>query len=111
MFAGGQLLAFWSMHENRFFSSVVRVQSGRGHHVIRTGPYAYIRHPGYAGMALTFPGVALALGSLWALIPAGLYALTIARRVLIEDRFLRANLEGYADYSTAVRARVIPHVW
>jgi protein-S-isoprenylcysteine O-methyltransferase Ste14 len=111
MFAGGSLLAIWSIRENRFFSSVVRIQSERGHHVISAGPYAYIRHPGYAGMVVTFPGVALAVGSLWALIPAGLYALTVIRRMLIEDKFLRLNLEGYVDYSSRIRTRLVPYVW
>jgi protein-S-isoprenylcysteine O-methyltransferase Ste14 len=111
MFAGGHLLTIWSMRENRFFSSVVRIQSERGHHVIRSGPYAYIRHPGYAGMMVTFPGVALTLGSFWALIPAGLYALTVMRRMLVVDRFLRLNLEGHVDYRSVCRTRLMPYVW
>ena len=70
-----------------------------------------VRHPGYFGMLVFAPAAALALGSWWALIPAGIYCSLIFRRVLVEDRFLRANLAGYEDYAARVRHRVIPGVW
>ena len=102
---------FRAMHENRFFSSVVRVQNERGHRVVDSGPYSIVRHPGYAGLIWAIPFSGLALGS-W--LAAGLGLLMsgmILRRVLFEDAFLTRNLEGYAAYSGRVRHRLIPGVW
>ena len=105
------LLCFRAMIVNRFFAVVIRIQEDRGHHVIDSGPYAIIRHPGYAGMITGVPLMAIAFGSLWGLAFAGAYALLILRRVGMEDRFLRANLPGYSDYTTRVTARLVPGVW
>jgi protein-S-isoprenylcysteine O-methyltransferase Ste14 len=102
---------FRAMRENRFFSSVVRVQSDRGHRVIDTGPYAIVRHPGYAGMILGMPFSGLALGSWVASAIGVVLSLLILRRVLFEDRFLKKNLNGYALYTNRVRYRLIPRVW
>src|SRR5256712_3323983 len=63
-------LALWALTQNRFFSPVVRVQTERGHHVITSGPYQFIRHPGYLGGAASALCGAIALGSWWALLPA-----------------------------------------
>jgi protein-S-isoprenylcysteine O-methyltransferase Ste14 len=104
-------LVFAAMHTNRFFSPVVRLQRERGHAVIDRGIYGRLRHPGYAGMMAAVPCSALALGSWPALAVACVYSALIARRVLFEDAFLRAHLEGYAGYADRVRARVIPGVW
>jgi protein-S-isoprenylcysteine O-methyltransferase Ste14 len=100
-----------AMHENHFFSAVVRLQRDRAHRVVDTGPYAIVRHPGYLGLILGMPFSGLALGSfLSAGIGLVLTAL-IVRRVLFEDAFLRRNLEGYAVYATRVRHRLVPGVW
>jgi protein-S-isoprenylcysteine O-methyltransferase Ste14 len=100
-----------AMHENRFFSAVVRLQDDRAHRVVDSGPYAVVRHPGYLGLMLGMPFSGLALGSfLAAAIGFALTAL-IARRVLFEDAFLRRNLEGYAEYAARVRHRLVPGVW
>ena len=110
-FVFGAWFTFRAMAANRFFSSVVRVQSERGHCVIDSGPYAQLRHPGYLGMAVLAPMAALALGSWWALVPAGLYTMLILRRALFEDRFLYSHLPGYVEYATRVRFRILPGVW
>jgi protein-S-isoprenylcysteine O-methyltransferase Ste14 len=99
------------MKANRFFSPVVRIQSERGHHLVDSGPYRLVRHPGYAGSLLSCVGGALALGSCWALVPVGALGVLILRRIVVEDRFLKANLEGYAEYSERVRYRLLPGVW
>jgi len=101
----------WAISANRFFSPVVRVQSERGHHVIDRGPYAVVRHPGYAFMTLVMLGGGLALGSWTALaILAGPCALLI-RRLLIEDRYLHEHLDGYREYAARVRSRLLPGLW
>jgi protein-S-isoprenylcysteine O-methyltransferase Ste14 len=104
-------LVFWSRVVNRFFSPMVRIQEERGHHVITAGPYGYVRHPGYAGMILSTLCSGPALGSWWALLPiAGCISL-IVRRTVLEDRLLRRELKGYAEYTTQVRYRLVPGVW
>jgi protein-S-isoprenylcysteine O-methyltransferase Ste14 len=105
------LFCFRAMTENRFFSVVIRIQNDRGHRVVDTGPYAVIRHPGYAGMIVGVPLMAIALGSWWAFGLASVYSLLILRRVVLEDRFLRQNLPGYLDYAERVKWRLIPGAW
>lgn len=101
----------WAIAVNRFFLPVIRVQTERGHQVVRAGPYARVRHPGYAGMAVAAPASALALGSWWALLPAAALAVLFVRRAAHEDRFLRDHLDGYAGYAASVPWRLLPGVW
>jgi protein-S-isoprenylcysteine O-methyltransferase Ste14 len=102
------ILVVRSMRANRFFSPVVRIQNDRGHRVISTGPYAHVRHPGYAGMILAILGSGLALGSWLSVAFAAGYCALILRRVVFEDGFLQTNLNGYREYSQRVRYRLIP---
>jgi len=104
-------LVFRAMAANRFFSAVVRVQRDRGHRVIDVGPYAAVRHPGYLGMMLSVPCSGLVLGSWLAVGLALLYSALMLRRVVFEDAFLRANLDGYAAYRTRVPYRLVPGLW
>lgn len=105
------IIVFYAMHSNRFFSSVVRIQDDRGHHVIDQGPYAVVRHPGYAGMIPLMAFSGLALGS-WLSFGFGVvYAALIFRRMTFEDKFLQANLTGYREYVQRVRYRLVPGVW
>jgi protein-S-isoprenylcysteine O-methyltransferase Ste14 len=109
--AAGGSLVFWSRVVNRFFSPIVRIQEERGHHLITAGPYRYVRHPGYAGMIFSTFCSGPALGSWWALLPiAGCISL-IVRRTALEDRLLRRELKGYAEYAGQVRNRLVPGVW
>jgi protein-S-isoprenylcysteine O-methyltransferase Ste14 len=101
----------WAATVNRFFEPGVRIQTERGHHVIDTGPYALIRHPGYFAAVLLFVGIALSLGSWCALIPAGFGSLLLVLRTVWEDRTLHAELPGYAEYARRVRFRLVPGVW
>jgi protein-S-isoprenylcysteine O-methyltransferase Ste14 len=113
--AVGMVVAFAFLQrvfrENTFLAPVVRVQRERGHRVISTGPYALVRHPMYAGAALLLLSMALLLGS-WAGV-AGALVITaaIAFRAVAEERLLMRNLEGYAEYASRVRWRLIPGVW
>jgi protein-S-isoprenylcysteine O-methyltransferase Ste14 len=102
---------FRAMHENRFFSAVVRIQRDRAHRVVDSGPYAIVRHPGYLGMMLGMPFSGLALGSYLSAAIGLVLAGFFVRRVMFEDAFLRQNLEGYAEYTTRVRHRLVPGVW
>lgn len=105
------MLIVRAMRTNRFFSAVVRIQKDRGHHVVSSGPYARIRHPGYAGMITAIPFSALALGSWLGVALALVYSGLIIRRVMFEDTFLQANLPGYQAYAARVPYRLIPGAW
>jgi protein-S-isoprenylcysteine O-methyltransferase Ste14 len=107
----GVAITAWAQSVNRFFEPGVRIQTDRGHHVVDTGPYSIVRHPGYVGAVLLFAGLALSLGSWWALIPAGVATLLLVLRTHWEDRTLNAELPGYADYAQRVRYRLLPGVW
>ncbi len=107
----GNALAQWAILSNRHFEKTVRIQSERDHHVVTTGPYRFVRHPGYVGIiafSLAFPCI---VGSAWAFIPAGITVLTMVVRTALEDRTLRCELEGYAEYSQGTRFRLVPGLW
>jgi len=107
----GYLFGVWAMAENRFFSSMVRIQTDRGHSVCDSGPYRFVRHPGYAGNILPLPGIVLALGSVWTLIPAAVAIVILIVRTALEDRTLQEELPGYRDYAEVVRYRLIPGIY
>jgi protein-S-isoprenylcysteine O-methyltransferase Ste14 len=101
----------WVMRENSFAAPVVKLQTERGHRVVSTGPYAWIRHPMYSGTILFFVGAPLLLGSWSGLAMAPLFIVLFAIRAEIEERALIAGLPGYADYTARVRYRLVPGLW
>ena len=107
----GYAFAAWAVAENRFFSSVVRIQADRGHVVCDSGPYRFVRHPGYAGNILALFGIVLALGSVWTLIPAAVALIIVVIRTVLEDRTLKEELPGYRDYTQHVHYRLIPGMY
>lgn len=111
VYAASYVLSASAVIVNRFFSPVVRIQAERGHTVITDGPYRWIRHPGYAAVLVALSGGGLALGSWWGLMPLAAVVPFVLRRTIIEDRFLRQNLDGYAEYAQRVRYRLVPGVW
>jgi protein-S-isoprenylcysteine O-methyltransferase Ste14 len=104
-------ITIWAMLANPFLSAVVRIQTDRGHYVVTGGPYQYVRHPMYVGVLLLQVSAPLILGSIWALIPAGLDALLFIIRTALEDKALQAELQGYREYTQRVRYRLIPGIW
>jgi protein-S-isoprenylcysteine O-methyltransferase Ste14 len=109
--AAGYGFSLWAARSNPFFSTVVRIQRERDHYVIARGPYAFVRHPGYAGPLIGHLVLPVALGSLWGLIPAAAGVGFLVLRTVYEDRTLATELEGYRDYIQRVRWRLIPRVW
>lgn len=107
----GFLLGSWALIENRFFSGVVRIQKDRGHRVVSTGPYRFIRHPGYAGALLAYLATPVLLDSIWAFIPALLLVGVLILRTALEDRTLQQELPGYQQYAEKTRFRLIPGLW
>ena len=77
----------------------------------RSGPYRFVRHPGYLGYSLHSLGMAVLLGSWWALIPGVAAVAAMTTRTFLEDRTLHAELPGYPDYAAQVRYRLLPGVW
>lgn len=111
LIALGYAFAAWALAENRFFSSVVRIQVDRGQVVCDTGPYRFVRHPGYAGNLLALSGMVLALGSMWLLIPAAVALIIAVIRTALEDRTLHEELPGYRAYAQRVCYRLIPGIY
>lgn len=109
--AFGYAFAAWAFAENRFFFSVVRIQTDRGHVVCDTGPYRFVRHPGYAGNLLALIGIVLALSSAWTLVPVAAATIISVIRTALEDRTLQEELPGYRDYAHRVRYRLFPGVY
>ena len=111
LIALGYAFAAWAVAENRFFYSVVIIQTDRGHVVCDSGPYRFVRHPGYAGNIFPLFGIVLALGSVWTLVPAVVALLISVLRTVLEDRTLQEELPGYRDYARRVRYRLIPGIF
>lgn len=104
-------LFFLVFRENPYLSPAVRHQSERGHTVVSTGPYRYVRHPMYATAIIFLGGTTLMLGSWYGLIPVLALLIGVAYRAVQEERTLQAELPGYDVYMTQVKYRLIPHVW
>jgi protein-S-isoprenylcysteine O-methyltransferase Ste14 len=106
-----QMFVLWAMASNSFFSTMVRIQTDRGHAVIQSGPYRYIRHPGYAGALVYTLLVPIVLGSWWTFIPALITIVLIMLRTRLEDQTLQAELPGYQEYAARVKYRLVPCIW
>jgi protein-S-isoprenylcysteine O-methyltransferase Ste14 len=111
LFVASSILIIWVMTRNPHAETSVRIQTERGHSVVATGPYAFVRHPMYVGLILLYISQALILGSMWALILAELIAGLFMWRTAMEDRTLRRELSGYEQYTSITRYRLIPGVW
>ena len=107
----GMAVTVWAMAVNRFFSSVIRIQADRGHSLVTSGPYAYVRHPFYACWPFLTVGAGLALGSCLAALIGLFMVFPILLRTAKEDRTLREQLEGYDAYAKKVPFRLFPGVW
>jgi protein-S-isoprenylcysteine O-methyltransferase Ste14 len=103
------LFVFFVFRENSFSASTIQIAEGQT--VISTGPYALVRHPMYAGALVMLLALPVALGSWWGLLVVVLKLPVLIWRLLDEERFLRQNLAGYAQYQTKVRYRLLPLIW
>jgi protein-S-isoprenylcysteine O-methyltransferase Ste14 len=104
-------LLTWSMCTNDFFEGTVRIQAQRGHYVINSGPYRYVRHPGYVAVILSFVGLPLALGTWYALIPGMIGVAVYIIRTYLEDTTLQRELPGYQEYTQRTHFRLFPGLW
>jgi len=104
-------IMFLTMRANSFAAPVVKIQAQRGHRVVSDGPYKIVRHPMYGGALLLILGTPLLLGSWWGLATTPVIILLLGARAVMEERTLARELEGYAEYATRVRYRLIPLIW
>jgi len=109
LIALGFLFIFFVFRENSYGASTIQVAEGQT--VISTGPYAFVRHPMYAGALVMLIGTPLALGSWWGVFAVLLILPVLIWRLLDEERFLRQNLPGYTEYQTKVKYRLLPFIW
>ena len=107
----GQLLFVMAKKANKFFSSVVRIQKERGHIVCDSGPYRYVRHPGYLGLVISWIGFPMLIDSLWSIIPIVFAIILLLVRTKFEDRTLIEELSGYNHYVQKTRYKLIPGIW
>jgi len=107
----GQIIILWAKKVNKFFSIVVRIQKDRGQTVCKDGPYRFVRHPGYLGGLLYIIVTPLVLSSFWGLIPAVIAVVLLFIRTYLEDKTLQRELEGYTDYTSEARYRLLPGIW
>lgn len=105
------ILLGWVMRENTYLSQVVKIDEARGHHVITTGPYAFVRHPMYIIVIILLFAIPMALGSRYALMLSVFLSLILILRTYFEDRTLHAELAGYPEYAKQTRYRLIPGIW
>jgi len=111
LYSLGHILGLWAKKANKFFSSVVRIQTERNQTVCTYGPYRFVRHPGYAGGLIFTIGTPLMLGSLWGVFPAIITIILLSWRTYMEDKTLKNELPGYNDYTQKVKYRLVPFIW
>ena len=99
----------WVMRENTFAAATIDTFAGQK--VISTGPYRLIRHPMYFGGMFVMLGIPLALGSLWALSVAAISLPVLMWRIADEEKLLTEQLEGYKEYCSEVKCRLIPGLY
>jgi protein-S-isoprenylcysteine O-methyltransferase Ste14 len=107
----GFIIGLWAMVTNPYFETTVRIQEDRGHKVISSGPYKFIRHPGYSTEILNLLATPFMLGSMWGFLPIGVIILVFIIRTALEDRTLQKELPGYKEYAEKTRYRLFPYIW
>jgi len=107
----GQIIFLTARKQNKYFSSVVRIQENRGHKVCETGLYKVVRHPGYLGMTISLISIPLITGSVWSTITTLIAIILLFIRTHLEDKTLLSELDGYKEYSEKTGNRLIPFMW
>ena len=102
----GMLFMVWArIHLGRNWSGVASIKAD--HELITGGPYRWVRHPIYSGLALAFIGTAMAVGQWRAVLAVMLALIAIAHRIIVEERFMREQFGSVYDaYAHRVRALV-----
>ena len=97
------------LRENTYLSRTIKVEEGQT--VVDTGLYKIVRHPMYTATLFLFLSMPLILGSLIAFFVFLIYPVIIVFRIIGEERLLTNELNGYKEYKTKVKYRLIPFIW
>ncbi len=111
-FIGFSLSLYWVflvMNVNSYLLKTVEIQKNQK--VVSKGPYKYVRHPMYSSVIVMSFSIALALGSLYTLIPALIASILISIRTYLEDITLQKELKDYKKYTKKTKYRLMPGVW
>ena len=105
------VLFFLTFRANSYLWTIIRVQEERGQVVITTGAYRFVRHPMYAATLVFFVGTPLLLGAWYGDLASPIVAIVLAWRAFLEEKTLQKDLQGYDEYMTRPKYRLIPFVW
>ena len=97
------------LKENTYLSRTVEVQENQK--VIDTGLYGIVRHPMYSATLVLFLSMGIILDSLFSFGILLFYIPIIAKRMKNEEAVLEEGLEGYKEYKSKVKYKVIPYIW
>jgi len=111
IYVSANLLLLWAMAVNPHFETTVRIQEERNHQVCTSGPYKFVRHPGYAFFSAIIVSYSFILGSWWGNIPTGMILILLVIRTALEDKFLQKELKGYKEYAQRTKYKLVPYVW
>ena len=111
IYVSASLLLLWAMAVNPQFETTVRIQEERNHQVCTSGPYKYVRHPGYVSFSAMIVSSSFILGSWWANLPNGMALILLVIRTSLEDKFLHKELKGYKEYAQKTKYKLVPYVW
>jgi protein-S-isoprenylcysteine O-methyltransferase Ste14 len=111
IYVSASLLWLWAMAINPHFETTVRIQEERNHQVCTSGPYKFVRHPGYVSFSAMIVSSSFVLGSWWANLPNGVVVILLMIRTSFEDKFLQKELKGYKEYAKITKYKLIPFVW
>jgi protein-S-isoprenylcysteine O-methyltransferase Ste14 len=102
----GLAFAVWArVHLGGNWSGTVTVK--QGHELIRSGPYAYVRHPIYTGLITALLGTAVASGTVRGAIGLAIIVASFVRKSRTEEDFMRETFPGeYPRYSAEVPALI-----
>ena len=97
------------MRENVYLSRTIEVQENQK--VIDTGLYGMVRHPMYMATIFLFLSIPLILGSWISFAIMLVYPAAIVARIKDEEQLLESELNGYTEYKSKVKYRLIPFIW
>jgi len=98
-----------AMVQNAYASKLLDINKDQK--LIDTGLYGHVRHPLYSGAVLMMLGLPIALESWISLIPATVGVLALLIRIKFEEEMLIKGMDGYDEYRTRVKYKIIPKIY
>jgi len=105
----GLIIMDIAMVQNAYASKLLDINKDQK--LIDTGLYSHVRHPLYSGAVLMILGMPIALGSWISLIPAAIGVLALIIRIKFEEEMLIKGMDGYIEYRTRVKYKLIPKIY